>query len=144
MKTICNVPTGAGQEENQRYMWGDDTYTYISHKLLYIHILHTHMYYIHIHYIPVHTNIAHNHLYINTYCMHIHTYHDFPRPDTEDFETAYSPTPMGPIQAAGSKDSCCCCSVDQLCPTVCDPMDCSTLGFPVPHYLPDFVQTHVH
>ena len=26
----------------------------------------------------------------------------------------------------------------------CDPMDFSTLGFPVFHYLPKFVQTHVH
>ena len=28
----------------------------------------------------------------------------------------------------------------QLCPTICDPMDCSTPGFPVLHYLPEFVQ----
>ena len=26
----------------------------------------------------------------------------------------------------------------------CDPMDCSMPGFPVPHQLPDFTQTHVH
>ena len=25
-----------------------------------------------------------------------------------------------------------------------DPTDCSTLGFPVLHYLPEFAQTHVH
>ena len=30
------------------------------------------------------------------------------------------------------------------CPTLCDPMDCSMPGFPVLHYLPEFVQTHVH
>ena len=36
-----------------------------------------------------------------------------------------------------------CCSVTQLCPTLCDPMDCSTLGFPV-HHLPELAQTHVH
>ena len=53
------------------------------------------MYYIHIYYTPVHTYIAHNQLYINTYCTHMHTYHDLPRPDTKDFGTAYSPTPMG-------------------------------------------------
>ena len=29
----------------------------------------------------------------------------------------------------------CCHSVTQSCPTLCDPMDCSTPGFPVPHYL---------
>ena len=27
---------------------------------------------------------------------------------------------------------------------LCDPMDCSTPGFPVPHHLPELVQTHVH
>ena len=32
----------------------------------------------------------------------------------------------------------CCCSVTKLCPTFCDPMDCSTPGFP------EFAQTHVH
>ena len=30
------------------------------------------------------------------------------------------------------------------CPTICDPMDCSTPGFPIFHYLLQFVQTHVH
>ena len=39
---------------------------------------------------------------------------------------------------------CCCCLVSQLCPTLCNPMDCSTPGFPVLHYLTDFAQTHVH
>ena len=28
--------------------------------------------------------------------------------------------------------------------TLCDPMDCSTPGFSVLHYLPEFAQTHVH
>ena len=37
-----------------------------------------------------------------------------------------------------------CCSVTKLCPTLCDPIDCSTPGFPVLHYLPEFAQTHVH
>ena len=35
-------------------------------------------------------------------------------------------------------------SVAQLCPTLYDPMDCSTPGFPVHHQLPEFAQTHVH
>ena len=35
-------------------------------------------------------------------------------------------------------------SVAQLCLTLCDPMDCNTPGFPILHYLSDFVQTHVH
>ena len=40
--------------------------------------------------------------------------------------------------------SLCCCSVAQLYPTLCDPMDCSTPGFPVLHHLPEFAQTQVH
>ena len=32
------------------------------------------------------------------------------------------------------------CSVTKLCLTVCDPMDCSTPGFPVLHYIPKFAQ----
>ena len=35
-------------------------------------------------------------------------------------------------------------SVTQLCPTLCDPMDCSTPGLPVHHKLLEFTQTHVH
>ena len=34
--------------------------------------------------------------------------------------------------------------VTQLCPTLCDPMDCSAPGLPVHHQLPEFTQTHVH
>ena len=33
--------------------------------------------------------------------------------------------------------------VAQLCPTLCDPMNCSTPGFPVHHQLPELAQTHV-
>ena len=29
-------------------------------------------------------------------------------------------------------------------PALCNPMDCSTPGFSVLHYLPEFAQTHVH
>ena len=35
-------------------------------------------------------------------------------------------------------------SVAQSCPTLCDPMICSTPGLPVHHQLPEFTQTHVH
>ena len=35
-------------------------------------------------------------------------------------------------------------SVAQSCPTLCDPMTCSTPGLPVHHQLPEFTQTHVH
>ena len=42
------------------------------------------------------------------------------------------------------KDSYVFSSVTQLCPTLCDPMDCSTPGFPVHLQLPEPAQTHVH
>ena len=35
-------------------------------------------------------------------------------------------------------------SVTQSCPTLCDPMNCSTPGFPVLRYLLEFAQTHAH
>ena len=35
-------------------------------------------------------------------------------------------------------------SVTHSCPTLCDPMNRSTPGLPVHHYLPEFTQTHVH
>ena len=34
-------------------------------------------------------------------------------------------------------------SVAQWCPILCDPMDCSTPGFPVLHCLLEFAHTHV-
>ena len=34
-------------------------------------------------------------------------------------------------------------SVTQSCPTLCDPMNCSTPGLPVHHQLPESTQTHV-
>ena len=35
-------------------------------------------------------------------------------------------------------------SVTQSCPTICDPMNCSTSGLPVHYQLLEFTQTHVH
>ena len=35
-------------------------------------------------------------------------------------------------------------SVTQSCPTLCDPINCSTPGLSVHHQLPEFTQTHVH
>ena len=37
---------------------------------------------------------------------------------------------------------CYYCSVTQLCPTLCDPMEYSIPGFPILHHLPELVQTH--
>ena len=43
-----------------------------------------------------------------------------------------------------NKESLCYCSVAHWCPTLCDPMGCSTPGFPVHHHLLELAQTHVH
>jgi len=37
----------------------------------------------------------------------------------------------------------CCCPIAQLCPTLGNPMDCSTPGFAVLHHLPELAQIHV-
>ena len=39
---------------------------------------------------------------------------------------------------------CCCFSDPKSCPTLCDPMQCSTPGLPVLHYLLELTQTHLH
>ena len=51
---------------------------------------------------------------------------------------------MVPFCKYFDKSQCCCCSVTMSCPTLCDPMDCSTPGSSVLHYLPMVPQTHVH
>ena len=38
----------------------------------------------------------------------------------------------------------CCCDITKSCLTICSPMDCSTPGFPVLHYLPDLVMPSKH
>ena len=51
---------------------------------------------------------------------------------------------LSPTSPHATHDTVQFSSVTQLCPTVCDPMDCSTPGFPVHHQLPELAQTHVH
>ena len=34
--------------------------------------------------------------------------------------------------------------VTESCPTLCDPINCSTPGIPVHHQLPELTQTHAH
>ena len=36
------------------------------------------------------------------------------------------------------------CSVTQSCLILCDPTDCSKLGFPFLHHLLELAQTHIH
>ena len=52
-------------------------------------------------------------------------------------------SPSIPFSAL-SPYNCYYCSVAKLCLILCDPMYCSMPGFPVLHYLPEFVQIHVH
>ena len=42
-------------------------------------------------------------------------------PELQDFKLAIT----------FEEEFCCCCSVANMCPTLCDPMDCSTPGSPV-------------
>ena len=63
--------------------------------------------------------------------------------------TSHSPSPHrqeaeGPADQVIFAAYICCCSVDKSCPTLCDPMDCSTPGSSVLHSLPEFAQIHVH
>ena len=51
------------------------------------------------------------------------------------WKPAWLPAPEGKIQFS---------SATQSCPTLCNPMDCSTPGFPVHHQLLELAQTHVH
>ena len=39
---------------------------------------------------------------------------------------------------------CSCPAFSKSCPTLCDPVDCSTPGFPVHHQLLELAQTHIH
>ena len=50
-------------------------------------------------------------------------------------------------QWSGLSICCCCCSANQVCLTLCDPLDCSmppTPSVPVPHHLAEFAQADVH
>ena len=65
-----------------------------------------------------------------------------------------SPSTLPPIEASVSREEGglaieeatkrCCCSVAKSCPTLHDPLDCSTPSFPVPYHLLEFAQVHFH
>ena len=56
----------------------------------------------------------------------------------------------GPAKDPSKRTDCksrvpqCCCLVAKSSPALCDPIACSTPGFPVLHCLLEFAQTHVH
>ena len=47
------------------------------------------------------------------------------------------------IKSELPNEECSCCSVTEPCPTLWDPIDCSTSGLSVPHQLPKFSQVHI-
>ena len=51
---------------------------------------------------------------------------------------------MPSSEITGLYAKCCCFSVTQSWPTLCNLMDCSTPGLPAPHHLLKFAQVHVH
>ena len=62
--------------------------------------------------------------------------------------TRAAPRGVGATSLLGSWVSRCawcgdCCSVTQSCLTLCDPMDCSTPGFPVLHHLLELAQMEI-
>ena len=52
--------------------------------------------------------------------------------------------PHATLRGKASKGSCCCSSITKSFLTLCHPMNCSMLTFPVLHYFPAFTQIHVH
>ena len=54
---------------------------------------------------------------------------------SDTIQPSHSLLPSSPVQFS---------SVTQLCLILCNPMDCSTPGLPVHHYLLELAQTHVH
>ena len=73
--------------------------------------------------------------------LHSHNHHNTIH-NSQDVETS-----QGPMNAWTDKEVMIIWTVvaySRLCPTLCDPMDCSTPGFPVLHHLPKFAQIHVH
>ena len=60
------------------------------------------------------------------------------------FTTSVTTLTEGILASIHWRQRCCYCSVAQLCLTLCNPMDCSMPGLPVPHHLLKFAQVHVH
>ena len=57
--------------------------------------------------------------------------------------TPFPPT-TPPVPSSSVLISFLNCSVTKSCLILCDPMNCTMLGFPVLHHLPKLAQTHVH
>ena len=79
-------------------------------------------------------------------CLRMHT--PMPgRPSQELSGLCLNPISAGELTPSGDHPPLywnTCCSVTKSYPTLCDPMDCSTPGFPVLRHMPELAQTHVH
>ena len=82
------------------------------------------------------------HMYMLAYCHE--KWNNQPSIQEDCFKDDSIILTLLPYVSLGTCLICYCCSVAKLCLTLCDPTDCSTPGFPVLHYLPEFAQTHVH
>ena len=71
------------------------------------------------------------------WCYFLHSSHS-PSPAGSTIPSSVSVSPFLPCSSVQFS------SVTQSCPTLCDPMDCSTPGLPAHHQLPEFTQTHVY
>ena len=65
-----------------------------------------------------------------------------PEAESSSLQSSWSPVPAVFTQCRPLKRRC--CSVTKLWPTLHDPMEYSTAGFPVPHHVPELAQVHVH
>ena len=65
------------------------------------------------------------------------------RPGAQSSRMSQSFT-SGRGQVISLRQAITCCSVAQSHWTLCDPLDCSTPGFPVLHHFLELAQTHVH
>ena len=67
---------------------------------------------------------------------------DLPNPGIQPVSPAL-PGGSFTTEQPGKHSNTYCCSVAKSCPTLCDPVDYSTPGFPVHHQLLELAQTHV-
>ena len=76
-----------------------------------------------------HTMLDIVHICYSTVCLHPMSKYDF------------HPIDWGLQILRSLPKAICCCLVAKSCPILCHPMDCSTPGFSVLHYLSEFAQT---
>ena len=66
-----------------------------------------------------------------------------PLPQLRGMSLPSSSEVLKPLSCSHAHSELCgCCSIAQSCLTLCNTMDCSTPGLPLPHHLPEFTQVH--